>query len=223
MISHESMRFAARAYAKTLVVCTTGAITMSATAAGYARTSGSFIADGFAVGMELVAAGFARATNNGAKMITAVSALSIDVDGGATAEGAAAARSLVVGLPSDRSYENVKFKPTTGKTYVGEQYLPGPAARQVTWGPKGEIELTPIYLIYLNVPAETGELAATRYVDALLTLFAPRTSIALANGDVLRVRSDVGPYPGQLLPGSEPGFSYVLLTIPLRIRTANSI
>lgn len=222
MVNHEAMRFAMRAYAKTLVVCTTGAVSLSATSTGYARTSGSFIADGFAVGMELIAAGFARTNNNGSKVVTAVGVLTIDVDGGAVIENAAGARSLAVGLPTDRAYENLKFKPTTGRTFVGEQYIPGPS-RQATDGPKGEIELTPMYDLLFHVPAETGELAAHRYVDQTLTLFAPRVAIALANGDVLRVRTDTSPFPGQFLPSAFEGFAVMPVSIPFRLRTNNSI
>jgi hypothetical protein len=223
VISHEAIRYAARTYAKTLVVCTTGAISLSATATGYARAGGSFVDDGFAVGMELVAAGFGIPGNNGAKMIVAVSALSVDVTGGAALEGAANGRSLTVGLPSSRSYENLKFTPAPGVTHISEQYLPGPAPRQVTWGPLGELELLPMYVIHVNVPAETGEVAAQRYGDSLLALFAPRRTIPLANGDLLRVRSDVAPFPGQLLPSALAGFAVLPLTIPFRIRTNNSI
>jgi hypothetical protein len=59
-------------------------------------------------------------------------------------------------------------------------------------------------------------------VQALRALFAPRTAIPLANGDVLRVRSDTGPYAGQLQQ-SQPGFAVQPFTIPLRIRSFNVI
>jgi hypothetical protein len=58
---------------------------------------------------------------------------------------------------------------------VREEFLPGPTA-QVTIGPLGELEATPMYALYVNVAAETG-LTAKRYVDALRVLFAPRTAI----------------------------------------------
>lgn len=221
MIDHLAYKMACRERAKTLSVCTTGAIALAAVAAGYTRSSGSFVADGFAVGMELVASGFSTPANNGAKTITAVSALSIDVKGGATAEASAASRTLAVGLPLSRWFENVDFKAKAGIPYVDEQYIPGPS-RQVTWGPFGELELTPLYSIGFNLPSDTGELAASAYQKAFLALFAPRTAIALASGDVLRVRSDTGPFPSQLI-ARDSGFSRTAVTIPLRIRTPNSI
>jgi hypothetical protein len=56
----------------------------------------------------------------------------------------------------------------------------------------------------------------------MLRLFAPRTAIPLANGDIVRVRADTAPYSGQVQQ-SRPGFAMKLITVPLRLRTANSI
>lgn len=222
MISHSAYQAACRARAKTLSVCSTGSIAMSATASGYVRTAGSFITDGFAVGMELVAASFTKAANNGAKPITAISA-----DGraisclGCVAEGSAAGRTLSVGLPLTRRYMNVVVDTEQGVPYFTEQYIPGPS-KVVTLGPLGEIELTPMYSGAFSVPEGTGEAAAASYINAFLTLFTPRTALALPSGEALRVRTDTGPFPSQLLAG-EPGFAVQTAAIPLWIRTPNSI
>ena len=85
-------------------VRTTGLITMSGTSTGYARATGSFLADGFLVGMSIAGAGFAAASgNNGTPrssraalpntVITAVSALTITCPG-CSVDAAAAGRSL---------------------------------------------------------------------------------------------------------------------------------
>lgn len=217
MIDEVAMQLAMRAKALTLSVATTGLVSLSATPNGYARVTGSFLTDGFYPGMEVTPAGFAT---NLPRVITYVTALALTVLGSVTAEGAAGGRSLTVGLPSQRAWENVAFEPTAGVPWVQEQYLPGPSA-QVTLGPNGELELTPMYALFVNLPAETG-LTVKRYVNALRVLFAPRTAITLANGDVLRVRSDTGPYAGQLQQ-SQPGFAVQPLTIPFRLRTNNAI
>lgn len=217
MIDHASYQIAMRARALTLSVATTGLITMSATATGYARTVGDFQADGFWPGMEITPAGFAV---NTARVITDVAPLAITVSGAVAVQAAGAGRSLTVGLPAARAWENVTLVPTTGVPFVEEQYIPGPSA-QVTMGPNGEIELLPMYALHIHLPANT-DITVSRYVDALIRLFAPRTAIALPNGDVLRVRSDVGPFPGQLQQ-SRPGFAVKPLTIPFRLRTTNSI
>lgn len=217
MISEVAMQLALRAKALTLSVATTGVMSLSATSTGYARTSGSFITDGFHPGMEVTPAGFAT---NTPRLVTIVSALALTVSGSVTPEVAAGGRSLAVGLPSSRAWENVAFQPTAGVPWVREEFIPGPT-QQITIGPNGELEATPMYSLYVNVAAESG-LTAKRYVDALRVLFAPRTEITLSNGDTLRVRADTGPYAGQLQQ-SQPGFAVQPLTIPLRLRTPNAI
>jgi hypothetical protein len=217
MISEVAMQLALRAKALTLTVATTGTMSLSATSTGYARASGSFVTDGFAPGMEVTPAGF---TTNTPRVITAVSALALTVSGAVTPESAASGRSLTVGLPSNRAWENVAFQPTAGVPWVREEFIPGPAA-QVTIGPLGELQAEPMYALYVNVPAETG-LTGKRYVDALRVLFAPRTQIALSTGDTIRVRADTGPFAGQLQQ-SAPGFAVQPFTIPLQLRTPNAI
>ena len=217
MLDEVAMQLAMRAKALTLSVATTGVVSLSATATGYARVAGSFQADGFWPGMEIQPTGFGT---NTPRVVTSVLPLAITVSGSVPVEAAAGGRSLTVGLPSQRAWENIAFQPTAGVPWVQEQFLPGPTA-QVTLGPFGELEATPMYALYVNLPAETG-LTVKRYVNALRVLFAPRTAITLANGDVLRVRADTGPYSGQLQQG-QPGFATQPLTIPFRLRTANSI
>lgn len=232
MIDEIAMQLALRSKLLQLSVATTGSVSLAATTTGYTRTTGSFVTDGLMAGMEAVAAGFA---NNGPVVITEVSALSIKaqrvvtttVNGIPTyslapivAEAAASGRSLAVGLPSNRAWENDHFEPTANIPWVREEFIPGPTSQE-TMGPNGELEATPQYALYFNAPAGT-RLTAKHYVQAARVLFAPRTQIALANGDTLRVRADTGPYAGQL-QSSTPGFANQPFIIPLRTRSANVI
>lgn len=217
MIDEVAIQLALRSKLATLTVATTGTTTLAATTSGYTRAAGSFLDDGFAVGMEVTPTGF---TSNTPRVITAVSALSMTVNATLTAQAAAGGRSLTVGLPSQRAWENVAFQPTAGVPWVREEFLPGPT-QQVTIGPGGDLEVTPMYAIHVNVKDDTG-LTAKRYVQALRVLFAPRTQIPLSNGDTIRVRGDTGPYAGQLLQ-SQPGFAVQPFTVPLRLRSPNVI
>lgn len=65
---------------------TTGSTALSATSTGYARAAGSFLADGFAVGMLVSGAGFTTPGNNAPKVLTAVGALTMSAPG-CSAEG----------------------------------------------------------------------------------------------------------------------------------------
>ena len=75
---------------------TTGSANLSATATGYARTTGSFVTDGFRVGHTITASGFSNSTNNGRSVVTAVTATALTVTktGGTVAEAGAAGRTI---------------------------------------------------------------------------------------------------------------------------------
>lgn len=191
---------------------------LAATATGYTRTAGSFLTDGFAPGMEVTPAGFAA---NPVSVITAVNATTLTVKDARAVEAVATGRSLSVALPVGRAWENRAYDPTTGSPWIEEDYLPGPM-RQTTIGPRGTLEATPQYVVKVYGSAGTGVGGLYGYADALLTLFAPRTSMTLTNGDVLRVRTDPAPYRSQLQQ-VEPGWAAVVVTIPLRLETANAI
>jgi hypothetical protein len=215
---YTTIHLACRTKALTLSVCTTGSVTLASTLTGYTRASGSFVTDGFSPGMEITVAGF---TSNPTSTITSVGALTMTVKDARSVETASAGRTLSVGLPASRAFENSQFTPVTGVPYVEENFLPGPS-RRVTIGPLAQLELSPMYSLKVNVPSNTGIVADGRYADALINLFTPSTAITLSSGDILRVRDDTGPYRGQRLP-SGSGFSVVPVTVPFWMRTTNSI
>ena len=220
MISNTLAHLALRNLALSLAVATTGSTSLSATATGYARTAGSFVTDGFKVGLDLTGAGFAVAGNNGAHVITAVTALTISCAGTAV-DAVAAGRTLSVGLPTMQALTNVDFTPVTGRPYVEESYTPGPAG-QVTLGPLGQVELFPMYTLNLYGISNTGISGLMATVDALLLLFAPRTTLVLSSGDVVRVRTQPAPYASPVMQAS-PGWAMCAVTIPCWVRTANAI
>ena len=183
------------------------------------RTTGSFIDEFFAAGMEIQPAGFSDSANNALAVIKVVEDLELTLDRQMENEAAAAGKSITVGLPSRVAAENVEFTPDQDKPYVEENLLPGPT-EQITIGPGGDIEADPLYVVRFFLPADTGPEAANLYGDALVALFAPRTAMPLTNGDILRVRTNPGPFRGQLFQ-LKPGWATVPVTIPLRIRTIN--
>src|SRR4051812_43202806 len=100
MVDHSLLQLALRAKALTLTVATTGSASLSGTATGYARSSGSFITDGFKVGMEITATSGLwisgnSITNAAGKVITAVTATDISCEG-CVVDAEAASRSLTV-------------------------------------------------------------------------------------------------------------------------------
>ncbi|MGH7679885.1 MAG: hypothetical protein ACRENU_15550, partial [Gemmatimonadaceae bacterium] len=75
---------------------TTGLTSLGATATGYSRSAGSFLAEGWVPGMSITAAGFVDPANNGISLITGVTAtdLTVTKTGGTVAEVELPARSI---------------------------------------------------------------------------------------------------------------------------------
>lgn len=217
MIAHYPLLLAVRARALTVEVCTTGSTTLAATGSTYTRAAGSFLTDGFRVGMEVTPAGFSDTTR---RVITALTATVMTVNGTPTAQAAASGRTLSVGMPQGFVAENTKYEPVTGTPYVVEQYLPGGLTKRGL-GPLGFLEAQPTYVLQLWGPIETGAGALAALADALLEHFAPSTAITVGS-DTATVRSDVAP---SVSPRQFPatGWSVVTVSIPLRLFTANAI
>jgi hypothetical protein len=218
MIDHSAIQLACRARARSLSVCTTGAMSLAATASGYTRASGSFLTDGFRVGMEVTPAGFSHTTK---RTITAVTALTMSVNGAAvTVQTASAGRTLSVGLPSSQAWENVAHTPAVGTPWVSEAYVPGALAR-VTMGSLGQLEALGLYVLSVYGPTGIDTAALYGYATALVSHFAPDTPLALSTGDTTRVRGRPAPSVGQVLL-LDGGWAALTVTIPILTRVTNS-
>src|SRR4051812_2641150 len=105
-----------RTRAQTLSVCAPGPQSLSATSTGYARAAGSFVTEGFKVGMEITtASGFSQSANNTPCVITAVTALALTILGGRTVESAGSGKTLAVGFPALRSWNNERLARIAGR------------------------------------------------------------------------------------------------------------
>lgn len=219
MISYHEIQLALRIKLKTLQVVTSGAIEMSVTGSTFSRASGSYLADGFAAGMELTGAGMIDITNNAPAVIRVVRDAAIEVDRALGTESSGVGKTLLVGLPSRRQWENVEFDPKANDPYIEEQLIPGPNS-QITVGPGGTVESLPMYNVLVHVPTQVGTGAHNRYADAILNLFPPRLALVAANGDAVRVRADTAPFRGQAI-NTRQGWFTVTVSIPLRSFTIN--
>lgn len=217
-------------------VCTTGSTTLSATTTGYARASGSFVTDGFSVGMEVTASGFSTAGNNGTGVITMVSALAMSVTktalstttdgkptiiaGTATAtEAAAAARTILARPPQLRAYDNVPVVPTVGSPYLEEDFIPATNTLRSFPANGGVVEETGLYVLKIFGISGTGISSIRKVVNVIKAQFSSGTTFS---SGVVRVRNDPGPYAGQITP-IDGGWSYVVLTIPWRATSTNAV
>jgi hypothetical protein len=220
VIDHHALQLALRARALTLTVAECSGVNLSASGSGFVRASGSFLTDGFSLGMEVLADNFSDSDNDGYWIVTNVSATTLTVDGSLNAESAGANKTLTVGLPSSRAWENIEFEPTTGSPWVEEQLIPA-GSRQISVGPEGTLETRLLYSLAVHAVENKGVGAPNRYADALLELFTPRTSITFGSLTA-RVRTDTGPYRGQMLR-RKPGYMTVPVTFPLEVYSQNTI
>ena len=193
-----------------------GDSTLSATATGYARATGSFLTDGFRAGMEVTPSGFTQTARG---TVDAVSALVLGIKGGRTAETSGIGRTLAVGMPASFIVENQAVTPVAEIPMAFEEYLPGGRAK-VTVGAFGEVEGTPLYLLRFTGKLDVGPEALAAYGDAVVNHFPPSLPLTCANGDIARVRGDVAPTVGQALRVNDR--SSLTVTIPLRIRSFSS-
>ncbi len=222
MLDSDLALLGCRNLADTVSVCTTGSLALAATTSGYTRGSGSFITDGFKPGMEITPAGFASNTK---RIVKEVAALTLTVDATLTVEASSSGRSISVLQPEYRAYPNIKYDPAqaSGRPYTEEEFLPGPSFVQSV-GPFSTIVHEPTYVHKYYGLAGKGSSDAHAYAKAVLALFAPRTSITLSDGTVLRVKANPAPYSSQITnPSLTPGRALVTVTIPLWAQTTNSI
>jgi hypothetical protein len=223
MLDPVAGREAFRTRAANVVVATTGSATLSATATGFARASGSFLTEGFADGMEIHGTGFS-ANNNPPKMIKGqVLTGFLPISGGCELQSPTAGRTLIVGIPSDRRWENTwpTNPPAPGtRPYITDQW--GATQFQFLAGPRvgGQIEETGIYYLTWFGLANTGILALYREIAKLKALFTPGTQMT-AGSLFIRVRPS-GPVTGQLTPLAY-GMAYIQLAIPWRCASINAV
>lgn len=218
MIDHKAAVLALRARAEATVVATTGTMALAATADGYTRASGSFIDDGFVVGMEFTPSGFGA---NAIDVVLGVSALTLTTKTAHAVEVSAAGRSLVVNIPLKRAWENIHFERTAGRPYIVEQFDPQ-SNRLLTTMPVGGTtqEEGRYYLTWYGLEAYGME-AIRAGVDALRARFTPGTSIAVGSHALL-VPSTRSTQSGQIIPGGD-GWARCTLSVPWFAFSTNAI
>lgn len=220
MYDEELAQLAIRNRAATLVVATTGTTTLAATAEGYTRDSGSFLADRFRAGMEVTPAGFPQTAIG--IIDKGLSATVMPIVGGRTISSAEGGRSLVSGLPAIVAYENIEVARQSGRPYVTEEFTPGPS-EITTWPTDGgrlRDEFLSIWTWYGLAGAGIG--AIKRGVHAFKLLFAAGTILPLDDGTSIRVRGDTAVRNGQLEQVGG-GWAAQQIVIPFRVWTRNTV
>lgn len=215
MIDHAATHIALRNLALAAVAATTGTTSLGATGTTFTRSSGSFVTDGFAVGMEVVGVGFSTA-NNAPAVVRNVAALSMTVDRTLATQSGAGSRSLSAGVPALRASENVAFaSDVTGRPYWREDFVPA-TRRTVTYGGRTDSleEETGLYVGKLYGLAGLGVTGIRSLARAILLQFTPGTDLSVGSS-IVWIRGNPAPWPGQITP-TDTGHAYITITVPWR-------
>ncbi len=217
-MANTDVDLAFRARCISLTVVSTGESILSATATGYARTSGSFVTDGFEVGMEVVPAGFPETASG---TILRVEPLRLTIYQGRQVAASAAARSLTVGLPVLRIWDNKAGSPDPMVPYVEGEFMTQPGELLSASAQGGYREDRGLFVLRWYGIADFGALGLRRCVDALMELFTPHTTFT-AGTDVVRIRGDSTPDASRVTQRAS-GHALVTLTFPWRVYRRNVI
>jgi hypothetical protein len=226
MISELDIQLALRNRFLTLQVVASGALSLQALATGgtagksaIKRTVGSWLDDGFAVGMEVTPAGFVKAANLVPLAVVDVTATHLTVNEVLVNEAAAAGRSVTCLMPSQHALENEELEVDPFKPYFIEQYIPGvPEERGV--GPDVPIYLNPIWRVLFYFPENSG-IGVKRYAEKARALYPPGLVLHAAGQDIARVDWNPGPQCGELVP-DRPGWSVQPVIVPVWAQTTTN-
>jgi hypothetical protein len=190
---HENLRAAIRQHLLTVQKAATAVLTVVAVSGStYTRQTGSFIADKFGVGDEVMAAGFTKSGNNGRSLITGLTATAMTVDRVLATEAAGASVQLIAGLPQGRAFQGWVYTPIVGQPYISERMLPI-SDRVVAVGSGAEQEHIVTGNFVLRYPANTGTLAAGKIAGAIRTHFKPGTSLVYGGTVGLVMQAELRP------------------------------
>lgn len=217
MVDLLAVHLALRNRALAVVPATTGSTSLSATATGYHRAAGSFVTDGFKPGMEFTPTGFAT---NTVDVIKSVTASDLETMNARAVEAEASGRTIAVGFPAMRAWENDSFTPDPARPYAEEDFEPG-TQRLITQAATGKIHEDGLYVIKRYGLLNFGVAALRKEVDALKALFTPGTTLT-AGSHVVTIRTDVSPQTGRVTPLTS-GHAVLVLTIPWYARSTNAI
>lgn len=219
MIDPELAQLALRNRAVATTYATTGSIAIAATTLGFQRNDGgNFRTDGFREGMEVTGTGFSAA-NNAACIIKSLTTSFLTIDGGRTAQSSTSGRTLTVGFPAGRSWENIEYSPTTRVPYFGELYSFGKPFKTITIpSDTGQGEEGGVYSLSIYGLSGTGIGALRSYVHKTKLRFTPGTVLS-AGSDNLRIIEVGG---GTIKPLGD-GRSVATLDVTWTAMTTNAV
>lgn len=174
---HAELRSAWRSRLLTLSLVATGALTnVSAGGTALTRASGSWIADGFTEGDEVMVAGFSLAANNGRALVKSATALVLTLEKTLSTEAAGASVTVSAGLWQGRAWEGMPYAPVRGAPYFSES-MRAVSSQVRALGAGGTIAHAMRGALVLYYPAGRGTLSVERMAGAVMKHLKPGTSL----------------------------------------------
>lgn len=219
MLDPRAAKASLRARLVGTVVAFTGTMALSATAIGYVRTNGSFVTDGFTVGMEVTPTGFA---SGAVEVVTDVQPLTLTVSTAHAVQASASGRALSAKMPQRRAFDGQPLEILPDRLALREEYVPAPADT-ITTSPRGGLtNESGFYVVTLFAPVAVAEWVLDAMGHALKRRFAGGTVIAA--GDVaMRCTQRPGVSLGQILPYDTPGVAFRTVRIPWTAQTRAAV
>jgi len=216
MINHLLVNAALKARGLGLSVVTTGPVKLGSTVEGYTRTAGSFVDDGFTVGME-VTPSFGDQTPS---YITKLTDTLMTMHGGRATMSPGNGRSLRVLLPPLIAFDNESITPIQGRWYVEGEYSPSTSQLRTVTASRGFGDATGEYFWRLYGIADTGLDAFAAMTTALLKLYPPGAVLPVDATTAVHIGNLPAPWASSVQP-DDPGFAVVTVTIPWFVQFTN--
>lgn len=205
---------AAQAHLLTCVVATTGSMALAAIAHGYTRLTGSFVADGFAKGMEFTPGGF---SDTSLKTIASVVDGLITTRESVTPQTSAGSRSLTAALPAARLFDDESADDVdTTAFYISGRYLGGPVTGIAGSSPSMLADAHVLYQVIVRGTVSSGRRGPSIIADAIKNHFGPFLSLDIEDGSKVKTLRDTLPFRGSFGRADDGRPQYVV-TIPLRL------
>jgi len=210
-----------RAALASVVVAESATDALAANANGFTRLSGSFVADGFAVGMQVLSTGFPAGYGPRVVLDVTPSALRI-VNGLPSTANAATGRALRSFVPLPILEDNEQYEPVPGVPFTETELVAQPSVLLGAPYNNSTREDRGLFVVSVHGPLDVGTKALLDTADAVLTRFAPGTVLLLSDNTAMRVRTDATPFAGkidQLLAAH----ARIVITIPWHAYRINAV
>jgi len=180
-----------------LSVVSSGGVALGVSSVGFTRASGSFVADGWAVGMQFAAVGFPASVSTAGVVHRVEPTLLHIVGGSRSAAVAASGRTVSAVVPRPILQANEAWSPDAGAPYSEATIVGQPAVLLGAPADGSTREDRGLLVLGVYGPLDVGSKALQDTASAVLDRFPPGASL-VAGADTVRVRTDTSGFHSEV-------------------------